>query len=495
MSTGALGRLSARLDGVAAYFLVAGAVQIGFFLGRYLIAAIVSPDTFGRWDAVLGLGSLLGIVLTAGLHGAVMHYVAVHRDERREQQRYVSSALALQVTLALAAVAGGAIAYLALGDESVIGFNRDELAAAGAVGLGTAGPTVLAASLLGRRVRRPLVVANVLRLTALGALVAVLALATGRRQVSTIALGWAIGGALQTVILLRASYPLVRARAVDRTAAVASLRYGAGAFVHTAAGWLLIACDRVVLKANVSAAHLGRYGLAYLIAFSYEQLFSITNQLALPRMYDLMRDEERADDLVTVLRSALLAVTLCATAFVAVVPTILPAVAPREFGDLSALVAVLASAVFWSGAYTALVNILFFHHKVAVLAATTVVSAVVGVVPILFLVDRFGVMSAAGATLAGYIVHFASVAAVARRLFPRTPVLFPSVTGTCVVALAVSQTAALDGLAAVVTAAVAGAVISVVVVAEIRRLDFEVLRRIVSGPPREPMDDVVVEPG
>jgi O-antigen/teichoic acid export membrane protein len=470
---------SRRLHGAPAYFVVAAATQIGFFLGRYLIAAIVSPATFGRFDAVLSLGTLLGIALALGLQGSVGHYLAFHHDDEQLQRTYLSSALAVQLACALVFCASIGALCAALGSTGrFIGFSRSEWFAAALVSLAASSALLPTAALLSRRTRAPILVSNLLRLAAIAALIAAIAGAASLRTVLSIAWGWWLGGVVQLAVLVVACRSLIRFSSVTRRATSDSIRYGAAALTHAASGWVLIASDRVVLNSRVPAEDLGRYGLAYLLAFSYEQLFNISNQLALPGMYKMLRDEQRWADLAAAIRASVVGVAAISGAFVAVGPLLLTLVAPDSFGDIRPLIAVLGCAVFWSGGYLATVNVLFFHRKVALLALTTAGAAVVGVVPIFLFASRYGVISAAWATVAGYFVHYLSVAVLARRELPGLTIAFPVCAGLAVTLMGLSQTHLVHGAAAPATFAAGLACLVALVARELGQLGPDALRRL-----------------
>jgi len=199
-----------------------------------------------------------------------------------------------------------------------------------------------------------------------------------------------------------------------------AIRLGIPLALSGMAYFVLEAGDRIIIRRELGAAEVGRYQIAYVVGSVVILLLVFTGYAWSPRFAEVRDKSKRwalaaqsRDSLYRLLIPAILGITLAA-------PMTLRIVAPPSFqpSSLTVVVFVVALAAFPVAASGATGQLLITLRRGKAVGLVTGAAAVANVVLNLLLVPIIGIVGAAIATLAAYML----LAFVQRRVLPAVPV-------------------------------------------------------------------------
>jgi O-antigen/teichoic acid export membrane protein len=404
----------------AAVFGFGAAMQRGVaFLLLPLYTRALTPAQYGTLSVLLAITSVAGIVFAFGLDMGLFRSFFLHAEDRRRV--FVGSVWRLLVVAPVV----GAIVCAAIAAPFLHGIPRvtplDVFLAllAGALYVGAS-----AVPLVVLRVQR--------RLRDFLALSLVDAIATPTLTIILVVvlhkgiLGWLIASAASNAILLVAAFRIVpweRGVPFERDTVVGAMRFGATLIPHAFALWALFLIDRGVLAGLVSAHELGVYSLAANLAVPVAIAITSLNQAMMPAYASAGVHPEQRDHLANLIVIQLTGVfAICLTGALLGGPVLL-LVAPHSYHDAAPLVAWIVLGYAFLGLYFVPMNgITLGAGRSGFVWVVSVLGAASNVALLLIFVPADGIMAAAIASAAAYLVLFVCISVYARR--PENPVRY-----------------------------------------------------------------------
>jgi O-antigen/teichoic acid export membrane protein len=426
-SANALGRNTA-------IYLVGAVLQRGLaFLLLPFAARILGADGYGELGAGIAVAQVLAALLALGLNFSIVR-LYYEEDEDAPATRWamllrlqiLAGLILFVITFLLGPIWGGL--FQQIGWSAIL---------KGAVFYGAL--LSVQTTLLGllRAFQRPVAFCVV---SVSGVVVGgVLALTLAERQGPGGYLnGLAIGVAVSAVIGLI----LTRRRAIwDRAAIWPALVLSLPFIAHWMSGWVLGLSDRLIIERYESLTDLGRYTLAYTLASVLFLALDSAQSAWAPHYYgSLSHAAQRAVPGRIVVPMTVVAIGAVGI-LVNVLPAMVSAVAPDEFGYPALVIALVAAVAFVRVPYLLFMTALINAKRSRSIARASALAAVVSVGGNLVLVPRFGIAAAAFCTFVAFAAQgLLMVRAASPLLDPGLPVghlVIACLTGvTLVVSLA-----------------------------------------------------------
>jgi O-antigen/teichoic acid export membrane protein len=267
------------------------------FATNLMMTRLLAPEMFGVMSVAQMIMVGMALFSDLGLKANVI------QSQRGRDGVFLNTVWVTQIAvgclIALCAVAVGGALFLAQGVDlfpSGSAYTSPELPYVVAVlGLGmvisslesTAVPEATRGLAVGRVVRVQL-------LAQLASVLAMLTLATVSRSVWVLVIGGFVGSITGTV-LSHKMLPGNRNRfEFDPIAFREIVRFGKWIFLSSAAGFLGLAADKILLAAFVSASTLGVYAIAGLLVFAAEQVLNkLVAEVAFPALSEVARERRR----------------------------------------------------------------------------------------------------------------------------------------------------------------------------------------------------------
>lgn len=434
--------LRALLRGSLLYTVGNMLPRLGAFLLLPVYTAAMAPAEFGVFSLMLSLSGLLAIVYRLGLDGALLR---LHFDvsSRRLPALYLThAAVTLAAVAAFSLVLGlvgapifGAIfpgvdflpyGVLALAITATMAFQY----VPSALFRATERPgrfLAFALGAFGSGVAVTIVFLLVVPLGAVGGLLG--QLATG------------IAVVLVTLaILLRFRRP-----AFDRTLAREGLAFGLPLVPHGMAAWVLSLSDRwligifIGVPAVAAQAAVGVYSFGYLIAQVVSLVAMSFNSAWVPFFFARGEGPRGPRILTEMTTLSLAGLGLLAIGIAAFAPELTQVLAVGRWGEEARVAAdvmqLVAVAFLAHGLYFMVVSVVFLQRRTAGLPLITLAAGAVNVTLNVLLIPRVGIIGAAWATLAGYLVlagvtwRYARSGYALRLDLPRLALIAASVVG------------------------------------------------------------------
>ncbi len=190
----------------------------------------------------------------------------------------------------------------------------------------------------------------------------------------------------------------------DRDLLRGLLRFGVPLVPVTVSFWVFTAADRVVVGKVAGLEQLGYYSVAVTVTMVFVVLTSAVSQAWLPRAMQLYEaDRERA---ATVIGASLtyyvFVLGVLASGIAALAPEVTAVLAGPEYAPAAAAIPLLCLGSVAYGSQTITASGMTMTHRTGRLASISLGAAAVNVAAALLLVPPFGIVGAAGASLAGY---------------------------------------------------------------------------------------------
>lgn len=187
-----------------------------------------------------------------------------------------------------------------------------------------------------------------------------------------------------------------------------ALRFGLPTIPHSLGAIWMVSVDRLALSAKAGAHDAGLYFLGIQIATVLTLLGLAVNQAWLPRLYALLADNgpvAKRQIVQTVYRAIAVTIGLAALIMIAA-PWIIDLAGGPEFKGSYPFVLVLVAAYGFNTLYFFVSGFLFYHSRTGLLACVTVAIAFLQTALTFGLIEFFGPMGVAWATLASSFAYF-----------------------------------------------------------------------------------------
>jgi O-antigen/teichoic acid export membrane protein len=383
------------------------------FLLLPVYTRVLAPAQYGRLSVLLAIAAAAAIVLSCGMDTAFFRAYFALQSDPAGQRRFVTTAwtflLAVPPAIAalLALVAGPFLVHSEIAPPAELA-----LALAGAALLVSGTVVPLALLRAEERLRDYLVLAAVTAgTTAALTLVAVVGLDAG-------VAGWLVAVVVANAVTLAAAIriiPFRRAGGIDRHLLAGALALGLPLIPHMLSHWGLGISNRVLLAGMVSTSKVGIYALAANIALPVAIVMQGMAQGFMPSFARAATNSAALDALRRVVNLQFLLVLAFTT-----LGALLGPIAVRQLA--SPAYAGAADLVPWLALGYGLLGLYFIPMNAVALTAgrtrrvwvITLAAATTNLVCLVALVPRLGLLGAAMATPAGYLVLLAGVAIFSR---------------------------------------------------------------------------------
>jgi O-antigen/teichoic acid export membrane protein len=212
---------------------------------------------------------------------------------------------------------------------------------------------------------------------------------------------------LLALVLLRRS-GLLRIFAWDPGHVRDALAYGVPLVPHAAAGFVLVAADRLVVTAELGLAQAGIYLLAAHLAQAAALLFDAINKAYVPWLFERLKSGDAHLQRRIVRYTYAWFAVLLAGALLAFVagPWVVRVVAGERYAAAGNVIGWLVLGQVFAGMYLMVTNYVFYARRTGLLSAMTLCGGVVNVILLVILTPRLGMEGAAIAFSVAMAVRF-----------------------------------------------------------------------------------------
>lgn len=174
---------------------------------------------------------------------------------------------------------------------------------------------------------------------------------------------------------------------------------------HHLAGNILNHFDKVMINKYVGSADTGLYSLGYSYALILSVAWTSFNQAWVPWFYSKMKEENIAD-IKKYVKPYTILFTMIFIFMIVIGPEAIKVFGPEEYWDSKWVIPPVLLGIFFQFNYSLFVNIEFYMKKTQFIAIGTIFAAALNVLLNYLFIPRFGYISAAYTTLAGYLLLF-----------------------------------------------------------------------------------------
>ena len=403
-----------RLPRVGGYLVATAAVSVTNFFAVPLLVRALGAREFGRWSLLEPVAALLAPIATLGLAFGLIKQIS--HDGAPPMRTLVAMLRRVSPFLVLGGLVGSAIAV-------VMAFTG---ATAVAFGLLICAEAVLAIVLAAFRASSRIFAYGATGIARGVSLLAVLVIAASTGQLVTDAGDVIVWRLLAVLFACGIGYASIRLlRDVDFLAPGSrtdarfddAIRYGAPILIASLLGLVIEFADRFILAAYVPLDEIGRYVVHIKVAAFLDPLLVQPFALWWPTArFERERDVDRGDVFFSRTASLFLAALLaCGGSLWLGAPAFFAWYAPGVGLELSLLLPLILSIVFRAVATPLNVGGVtpgMTHWN----AIGVLFGSLINVILCLALIPSFGVVGAAWATLAGYVVYATGLNMISQRI-------------------------------------------------------------------------------
>lgn len=393
---------------IISYASSTGLQRAAVFLAVPFLSKYLSLDEIGTYTLTQTTAQLVVPMMTWNATVALMREAIDHPTSAYRLLSYVlfGAFVAAALSLCLMFVAGANLNWLFLG----IALGGAEAAVSASVAI-----------LQGREAAVMVLAASVVKTLGFIAIVAII-LATRQTLQSFLLLQIANSTLAAAIcfVAARAYRPAASKPRVDSVTPLQMVRYSAATLPHTAALWLSLSSDRILLGMMWGKASLGSYALAYTVA---QAVMIVTSGVisALPprivRYPTVWRAPRHVTNFLALTAAATFVVILAAIAFVAFNRYVFPIIEqlPTNAGTLIALLGTGFGASIY---YVLFASYMYLHRDTAALAYKAPFVGIINLFAMTGLVYFLGALGACIGLLVTYASFATAYGAVALRLEP-----------------------------------------------------------------------------
>ncbi len=386
--------------------------RAGTFLLLPIYTHYLSRGDFGIVSLASSVGLLLAITARLGLDAALLRMHHDHRGQARSD--LYASVTGVTIVAAIALVVVGLLVLLLLPGEM-------RLAGLLALGIGLANSVQYLPSVWLRATDRSgsYLLLALVAFAAMAAVTLVLVVAAGTGAVGSLA--GQLAGALVVAIAAGALLWSMRPWRLRLRYAREALAFGLPLLPQTVSGWVLSVSDRWLLSlllglaATDALAAIGVYSLGYQLGYVVALGAVSVNAAWLPVLYRIGDGPAGGAFVRESTTLAVAAFTLGAGALAILAPDLVRLLAPAEWAAAADVTVVVAFASAAQGAGLMVASGLYLRRRTRIMPVLTFAAAAANLALNLVLVPRIGIMGAAWATLAAYLVLAALTVYAAHR--------------------------------------------------------------------------------
>lgn len=417
------------------------------FLAQWLAARHLSVSNFGGITtgvALLNVGAILG---SLGLGRGLTRYLPRFDEDDQRRLSQVAYLIAVPNAIVLAAVVALNAEFIAVemfGDATVTPSLRI---------FGAAIPfaAILSVSIGGIRGRKVPIyrvyIENLLRpLSRFGLVAGAVAYGLGQAGVAlAYAIPYALGAVFALLLFSRTIQGLCSPQRFDVDLGLSRdlLEYSAPFVISRSAGFIYRSADIFLLLYFLDSDAVGIYGVAYAVARLMLMFSTAFNFLGAPVASELESERDLSDLLTvqySVLRWLVIASVPLIVPFAFFASDFIAVVYGTRYAAGGSALAVLTVGFAVHNVFSAQNNLMEALGKSSELAFNSVVGAVLNIMLNLYMIPRYGVIGAALATVAAYLVmdtmvlgelfHYTGEVVLARRVLTPVLVALPLLAGT-----------------------------------------------------------------
>ncbi len=174
---------------------------------------------------------------------------------------------------------------------------------------------------------------------------------------------------------------------------------------HGLSNTLLHQCDKVMIQKFMGDSAAGIYGFAVSFANVMNIIFNALNTTWVPFYHDDIK-ANRKEQLKTKTKNYVFLYTCLSIGFIMAMPEVVKLFAQSDFWPSIKLIPILVVGIYFAFLYTFPVNFEFYHKKTKTIAIGTSLACVANILLNYFLIQQFGMVGAAAATLLSYALLY-----------------------------------------------------------------------------------------
>ncbi len=184
---------------------------------------------------------------------------------------------------------------------------------------------------------------------------------------------------------------------------------------HLMSSVILTQSDRVMMKYLVNNESVGIYSLAANFAGVMTIIWQALNNSWIPFYYEYTR-KKQIDIMLKHAKNYIILFTVLTSGFILLTPEVYHIFAPEEYWEGTNVVILLTLGAYFSFLYGFPANYLFYNRKTKLIAAGSMVSAVINMILNIILIGKYQIYGAVIATMICYAIQFLIQYIGARRI-------------------------------------------------------------------------------
>jgi len=180
---------------------------------------------------------------------------------------------------------------------------------------------------------------------------------------------------------------------------------------------LINQCDRLMINSMLGSASAGIYSFSYSCALPASVICSAMNSAWTPEFFSMMKDGKK-DIILLRSRGYMTNVTMVSAVIMLVCPEVLVVLGTPDYYSGIPMLPMVVMAYYFQYLYTWPVNCEFFYKKTGWMAGATIVATIANIGLNLLLIPLIGVLGAALASLAAFVLLFVMHDLIARTKTP-----------------------------------------------------------------------------
>ena len=174
---------------------------------------------------------------------------------------------------------------------------------------------------------------------------------------------------------------------------------------HALSNTILHQCDKVMIQKVMGDSATGIYGFAVSFANVMNIIFNALNTTWVPFYHDDIR-ENRKEQLKIKTNNYVFLYTCLTVGFIMAMPEVVKLFAQSDFWPSIKIIPVLVAGIYFAFLYTFPVNFEFYYKRTKTIAVGTTFACAANIILNSILINKFGMMGAAAATLISYALLY-----------------------------------------------------------------------------------------
>jgi len=199
------------------------------------------------------------------------------------------------------------------------------------------------------------------------------------------------------------------------------LHFGLPMVPHQLSGWVLLQYDKLFIVVMLGLTEAGIYAIGFQIGMMISILTLAFNKAWSPFLFKKLASKPsdfEKQKLVKYTYLYFIGILFLAFIISFLSPYFIQWYVGEKFNDSIEIVSIITFAFAFNGMYFMIVNYLFYMKKTKVLALITFFNAILYIIMSYLLLQKYGVIGVAYATLLSHILTFVTVWVVSNRIYP-----------------------------------------------------------------------------